>query len=57
MDGALAVYAAEERPDLLSLAAPGALVLRTTPASEQAANLLPVEQAVLHALATGDWEL
>ncbi len=58
--GALAVYAAPgaaRASDLLSLAAPGALVLHTTPASEQAANLLPVEQAVLHALATGDWEL
>ena len=43
-------------PELLSFAAPGALVLHATPTSEQAANLLPVEQAVLRALVTGDWE-
>ena len=59
--GAVAVYAATPRrelpdaytvtPELLSFAAPGALVLHATPGpSEQAANLLPVEQAVLRAL-------
>ena len=64
--GAVAVYAATPRrelpdaysvtPELLSFAAPGAAVLHATPTSEQAANLLPVEQAVLRALVSGDWE-
>ena len=66
VSGAVAVYAATPRrelpdaytvtPELLSFAAPGALVLHATPTSEQAANLLPAEQAVLRALVGGDWE-
>ena len=45
-------------PELLSFAAPGAArPARDARPSEQAANLLPVEQAVLRALVTGDWEV
>ena len=66
VSGAVAVYAATPRrelpdaytvtPELLSFAAPGALVLHATPTAEQATNLLPAEQAVLRALVGGDWE-
>jgi ornithine carbamoyltransferase len=59
VSGADAVYAVGHAPDaheLLSLAAPRALFMSAeTP--EQVANLLPIEQAVLRALVTGDWEL
>lgn len=61
---AVAVYAAGTRrevpdtyamtPGLMSFAAPGALMMGAS--LEQADNLLPVEQAVLRALVTGDWE-
>ena len=64
VSGAVAVYAASARrglpdsyavtPALMGFAAPGAVVMDP---SEQAANLLPVEQAVLRALVTGDWEI
>jgi ornithine carbamoyltransferase len=64
--GAAAVYEATPRrelpdaytvtPELVAFAAPDAAVLRATPTPEQAANLLPVEQALLRALVTGDWE-
>jgi ornithine carbamoyltransferase len=79
VSGAAAVYDAGARrelpdaytvtPELLSFAAPGAVVMHATPmlrdvlarpralASEQAANLLPVEQAVLRALVIDDWEV
>ena len=39
-------------PQLMSFAAPGAIVLEEVPA-----NLLAVEQAVLRTLVTGDWEV
>jgi ornithine carbamoyltransferase len=68
---ALAIYATgkpdDDYEELLSLAAPRAAFLHAlpwtqaieTPASvtaEQAANLLGVEQAVLRALVSGEWE-
>jgi ornithine carbamoyltransferase len=65
VSGAVAVYAAGARrevpdaytvtPGLMSFAAPRALVMGST--VEQAANLLPVEQAVLRTLLTGEWEI
>jgi ornithine carbamoyltransferase len=79
VSGAVAIYAAGARrempdayavtPELMSLAAPGAVVMHATPllrdvlagpralTSEQVANLLPVEQAVLRTLVTGDREV
>jgi ornithine carbamoyltransferase len=67
VSGAVAVYAAAARrelpdtytvtPSLMSLAAPGAVVMHAAAtAREYALNLLGVEQAVLRALVTGDWE-
>ncbi len=56
VSGAVAVYAAT--PDLAPLAAPGAMFMRERRAiREREANLLPVEQAMLRALVTGDWEV
>ena len=62
VSGAVAVYAGHARrelpdaytvtPQLMSFAAPGAVVLHEVPA-----NLLAVEQAVLRTLVTGDWEV
>lgn len=61
VSGVVAVYAARPRrdvpdtyavtPALLAFAAPGAVVMDPTP------DMLPVEQAVLRALVTGDWEV
>jgi ornithine carbamoyltransferase len=50
--GAAGVYA--ETPELMSLAAPGAIFMGAT---DQVANLLPVEQAVLRGLVSGEWEV
>ena len=69
--GALAVYAAgprRELPELLSLTAPRAVLMTARgrdphtdvlddPGSQQAANLLGIQQAVLRTLVTGEWEM
>ena len=61
VSGAVAVFAADSAtvtPELMTHAAPGAVVMNAVPtARERALDLLGVEQAVLRALVTGDWEI